>query len=169
MHKMVELTQEYLLSVLEYHEDTGHFTWKKKTASSVKIGEIAGGINSNGYWRISLLNRKWMAHRLAFLYVNGEFPNHEIDHLNHRPDDNRWCNLREVTHQENSKNQKLRTTNKSGFTGVLFDKNRWRAEITVSGKNKFLGYYNTIYGAITARKIAEVEHNYHTNHGEVSC
>ena len=162
---MVELTQEYLKSVLEYDETTGHFIWIKRTAPCVKVGEVAGGLNVHGYWRISLFNKRWLAHRLAFLYMTGSFPKDEVDHLNHRSDDNRWCNLREVSHQENGKNQKLRRTNKSGFTGVLHDGHRWRAEITVDGKGKFLGYYDTIYGAIVARKAAEKGLGYHKNHG----
>jgi hypothetical protein len=82
-------------------------------------------------------------------------------------DDNRLVNLRDVTHKENLRNQKLSSSNKSGMTGVSWNKalNKWRALITVDYKMKHLGVFINIEDATQARKKAEKKYGYHANHG----
>ena len=70
------LTYQRLRELLDYEPQTGKFFWKVRTARCVKIGSLAGAIERNGYRRIDLLNKHYLAHRLAWLYVNeifGEF------------------------------------------------------------------------------------------------
>ena len=93
-------------------------------------------------------------------YIMNPPENMVVDHINRNPLDNRICNLRICTQHENSMNQSIRCTNKSGATGVLWDKNRnkWRAYIIVNGKQIYLGRFNTKEEAIEARLQAEIEY-----------
>ena len=81
----------------------------------------------------------------------------EIDHININHLDNRRSNLRYVTHAENMYNLPLAKNNRSGARGVNFDrrKNKWRAQIQKDGRNRFIGYFNSIGEAKKARKGAE--------------
>lgn len=100
------LTQARVREVFSYNKDTGVFTWKTSTTRSVKIGDVAGCINTgDGYRQIAVDGKTYKAHRLVWLYIFGKFPDKYIDHISGISDDNRLCNLRDVTHQENQKNQ----------------------------------------------------------------
>ena len=127
------ITQSNLKKILHYNPDDGFFTWKINI-NKVKVGDLAGYTNKRNYIRIRAEGRRYMAHRLAWLYMKGEWPRNEIDHIDHVRSNNKWNNLREATHQENSKNQKLHKTNTSGFTGVCWDKGRseWIAQIMLN-------------------------------------
>lgn len=99
----------------------------------------------------------------------GRFPANETDHINHVKDDNRWINLREATRVINLKNQAMYCNNTSGTTGVNWDKQhyKWVARIyTNEGRRIFLGRFQDIAAAITARKAAEIKYEYHQNHGK---
>jgi hypothetical protein len=152
---------------LDYNPETGVFTWKMKTSNCIIIGNEAGGVGKKGYHRIRVFGVHWLSHRLAFLIMEGRVPD-TIDHINGIPSDNRWCNLRAVTQQENCKNQKRRNTNKSGAQGVCRcsrDNELWRANIMVDGKQIYLGRFTNFEDAVKARKQAEVQHGFHPNHG----
>jgi len=139
----VELSQEYLKSILSYDAETGVFIWLIDR-KPFKAGRIAGWKTDNGYIRISVLNKHYLAHRLAWLYVYGNFPNGEIDHKNMARDDNRIINLRDVNHSINMHNKKKHPNNTSGFTGVCWSKKRrlYRARIGINGKIITLGFFN---------------------------
>jgi len=182
---MPELTQDRLKELLQYNPDTGVFTWKRRDVkwftdghframtnckkwNTKNAGEKAGFCCSTwGYILISVLKKKYRAHHLVFLYQNGNLPKGQVDHINHDRSDNRWVNLREVTHRENSLNQTCRATNKSGFTGVSFNKKRekWYSSIMVSGKTINLGQFTSKDDAILARQNANKEYGFHNNHG----
>ena len=151
--------------LLKYNPKTGEFIWLKSKGSN-KAGDIAGGL-INGYVKIKVNNRNHYAHRLAWFYVYGAWPENQIDHINHDRSDNRIDNLREVTGKENSKNQKMHITNSSGVTGVYWrkDRSKWRAAIHVNNIFIGLGSYIDKFEAICARKSAEVLYGYHPNHG----
>lgn len=80
-----------------------------------------------------------------------------VDHINHNTFDNRKCNLRLVTHNLNMRNKKISSNNKSGYTGVAWDKEcgKWLAYIGVNNKQIKLGRFVNIDDAIQARKEAE--------------
>lgn len=139
------LTQEELKSNLHYDSETGIFTRKISRHPKYKIGGIAGCLHNCGYLRISINKKSYLAHRLAWLYMTGEFPLSGIDHINNDPLDNRFYNLREANKSENGQNRSKNKNNKSGFKGVCFDNNRgkWVAQIMANGKRKFLGYFET--------------------------
>ena len=152
-----ELTVEYLRSILHYDPATGIFTWKVRTARNVKAGDIAGSLDGGGYLLISVRSRLHKAHRLAWLYVYGEWPTDQIDHINRIGTDNRISNLREATNKQNNQNRSKSSHNTSGHTGVYLVKqnSKWRAQIMHNYKQIHLGYFTDIEGALSARKAAE--------------
>lgn len=177
------LTQEYLKECLHYDPETGVFVWKQRPESHFKTrqgwlihlaryeGQPAGHLNSSRkslkYWEIRLDKNLYLAHRLAWLYVNGEMPLEQIDHIDGDGLNNSIKNLRVVSNQENNKNQSLRSTNKSGKVGVRWDNRlrKWSAYITVDGVFKSLGFYKDKNSAVSARVAAEILHGFHPNHG----
>ena len=165
------LSQKRLKELLSYDPETGRFTRKISSSNSVKAGDIAGGDSSTtGYWRISVDNIRYAEHRLAWFYMTGLWPKHQIDHIDHIRANNKWANLREVTHAENQKNRVLTSKNKSGCVGVSWIKARskWYASISVNRKTLPLGTYENKDDAIKARKKADIEFGYHANHGAIA-
>lgn len=154
---MINLTQKRLKEVLYYNSETGIFKWIK-SRSGVKIG-IAGCINQ-GYIKITIDGVKYTAHRLAFLYMEGYWPENDIDHKNQIKADNSWSNLREVSQSCNSRNCKLSKKNKSGVTGVNKKNNKWIAYIGVNSKLTYLGIFVNFIDAVRARYKAEIKYNY---------
>lgn len=177
------LTQQHLKEILHYDPETGIFTWLNRrrelfdTDKVFKIWntnyarKIAGSINSvSGYRLINISGIRHRAHRLAFLYVTGGFPENHVDHENHDRDDNRWINLKDVTQQENNKNSLRPKDNTSGFSGVHWFKagNKWQTYINLNRKRVHLGYFADLDEAIMARKEAEIKYGYHPNHGKAN-
>lgn len=140
------LTQEYLKSILSYSTETGQLLWRVTKGRRGKKGSIAGGISkSHGYGVIRLDGTLHLSHRIIWLYVYGVPPVENIDHINGCRTDNRILNLRECSQVENARNQKLRSTNTSGYKGVSWDSkaNQWAAKGMLEGKQNHLGYFNT--------------------------
>jgi len=164
------IPQEELKRLLRYDPETGIFTRLVSPARNVKVGDVAGGI-CHGYIRIKINSRGYAAHRLAWLYVYGECPAGEIDHINHDRSDNRIVNLRCVSLQDNQKNQRMAKKNTSGFNGVCWHKvtRKWMAQISVNDEKIYLGVFNSIDDAIMARKAADIKYDFHPNHGAKPC
>ena len=161
------LTQKRLKELLAYTPETGVFTWAKPRGGKV-AGAVAGTIHyKQGYIRIKIDGGMYSAHRLAWLYVYGEMPEHEIDHINHDRQDNRIENLRSVTRHQNARNRALRADNTSGVVGVnWFKRNKkWGARIFKNGKFVFLGLFDRFEDAAEARKNASLKYGFHPNHG----
>ena len=139
------LTAEQLKNVLDYAPDTGVFTWAIRPSKAVKSGFTAGCLEKRiGYITIGIAKRVYKAHRLAWLHVYGQWPKGLIDHINGNKSDNRIDNLRDVFADGNSQNvRKPNKRNKSGFMGVIWYQNKWRASMSVNGKSKWLGDYAT--------------------------
>lgn len=161
------LTYERAKERLSYDPETGVFTWAMDHGQRAKKGAIAGpGISGRrDYRRIFVDSIQYYSHRLAFLLMTGEFPRGEVDHINGDVLDNRWENLREVSHQENGKNQRLKRNNSSGVSGVRLRGSQYEAHIKSGGERIPLGSYNTIFDAAAARKSAENQYRFHDNHG----
>jgi len=142
---MIELTQERLKELLHYDHDTGVFAWRAlpPNAHCVKIGDVAGSY-SNGYLKIKICGVSYWGHRLAWLYMTGEWPLFEIDHRNGIHADNRRKNLREGTKSFNQQNQRnAHRNNKIGLLGVSKNENGFRARIQLDGKRRCLGSFPT--------------------------
>lgn len=165
------LSQSYLKSIFEYDPETGVLTWKfrpdvPKEWNTRFADKEAGYINNSGYRLVRIDGAMYLAHRIIWCLVTGEFPE-QIDHIYHDRQNNRWSNLRDVTAQENNKNRTMQSNNDSGFTGVCWDKHarKWKAYIRVDGKQNNLGMFSTKVLAILARKQANIDYDFHTNHG----
>ena len=155
---MTELTQEQLQQLLSYDPETGIFTNLTQRGRSVKIGAVAGSKYSEGYICIAIDYKRYLAHRLAWLYVHDNFPVNQIDHINEVKDDNRIVNLRLATDLENKHNQSSpRTNNTSGYLGVGWYKpyGKWQALIQVNGRRKHLGCFDTAEEASEAYLTAK--------------
>ncbi len=164
-----DLTQELLYEVLNYNPHTGYFTWKtKKYSKTVKRGAIAGTLDKAGYRVIALFGKRYFAHHLVWFYVHGVYPEKQIDHVNHSRDDNSLSNLREVTHEENSRNRGISVANSSGAQGVFFDRRRlkWKAEITLNRKKVYQAFFEDFDEACAARETKLIELGFHENHGK---
>ena len=162
------INQSKLKEHLHYEPTTGTFTWIKKLTSRTKVGSIAGYKHYKGYLQITFKDEKYYLHRLAWLYMTGDMPIKQIDHINRIKTDNRYFNLREVSSQENHRNLPKRKDNTSGTTGVSWEKitSKWRASIHISGKKIYLGCYAELKDAIEARKEANIKYKFHVNHGK---
>jgi hypothetical protein len=136
------VTAERVRELLEYCEETGRFTWRIANSRAIKAGAIAGSL-SCGYRNISIDGVLYRAHRLAWLYVRGEWPNAEIDHINLNKDDNRLSNLRIASRSQNMANSRVRVKCKSGFKGVSKYRGRWVASIGRNGRKTHIGVFDT--------------------------
>lgn len=151
-----------------YIRDAGNFVWLKPTSNRVKRGDIVGCKSKNSGYVVTMLNNKpYRLHRLVWLFIHGEEPSDDIDHINGNRSDNRIENLRCAGLTENNRNLSRSTRNKSGFIGVCFCKKRklWRATIGVNSKSVHIGYFETLKDACYARKQVELDLGYHVNHG----
>ena len=158
-----ELTQDRLKECLRYDPDTGYFFWIKRNSNRIKIGDRAGTKqNCDGYAEIQIDGVLRKAHRLAWLYVYGEFPQGQIDHINGDRFDNRIVNLRDATPQENTHNQNLpHKHNKSGFLGVVVKPNgTFYASIRLNKKSIHLGSFPT--AELAHEAYLEAKANLHT-------
>lgn len=140
----MEMQEKLLREALDYDPTTGMFRWRSTVGRRVKVGTMAGTVGSNGYVRL-LVNRKgYYAHRVAWLFAHGQWPRNTIDHINGNKADNRLCNLRDVPHAENLRNQhKARSNNSTGLLGVSQRPSgkTWQARIGVDGRQFSLGFF----------------------------
>lgn len=164
------LTHELLTSYLKYNETKGEFTWIKRPNKNIHLHTRAGTKNSAGYRVISLFGKRYPEHRLAWFYVHGEMPKHEIDHINQIRDDNRISNLRQVTLSENQRN-KTRKDSRVDEIGIWWCRRRKRyiAEISLNGKKVYQKSFTDIDEAISARKAKALELGFHENHGKTQA
>jgi len=158
---------KYLIrELLDYDPQSGVFT-HRKSGGRCKAGGRAGYTNAIGYVCIRFSDKLYSAHRLAFLWMDGEWPAGPVDHIDGNRSNNAWANLRVVDHQGNNRNKRRQHTNTSGRTGIYWDKDnsKWRAYIYVSNKRQLLGRFSRFEDACRARLDAEALHGFHPNHG----
>lgn len=163
---MPKLTHKKLVDVLDYSKETGVFKWKKRTSNRVCVGDIAGASHSkDGYIQIYISGEKFYAHRLAWFYVNREWPVGSIDHMNVNRRDNRISNLRILSKQENAQNVfKATTRSKTGLLGVgVSTSGNYVAQIRYGGKLHYLGVYKTPEDAHKVYMEHKLKHHYGYN------
>jgi hypothetical protein len=157
---MSTLTQKRLKELLDYDPNTGVFTWRVSTTNRVRVGGVAGTVHPQGYRQIRVDGRIHKAHRLAWLWMTGDWPLDQIDHINGVRADNRLANLRPATQSQNSANMRKHATSKSGYKGVSWsaDRAKWQAAIKVNGLKHFLGRFTDPAAAHAAYVAAAEKH-----------
>lgn len=148
------LTLETLKKLVSYDPDTGIFTWLPGTR---RAGKVAGCPDDRGYVAISIAGRKYWAHRVAWLYVYGEWPSDLIDHRDRNRSNNRIKNLRMASKSKNGANRPPPSTNTSGFKGVCKHGNGWMVRLIHQGTSKHIGWFKDKNVAIAASQAAYSE------------
>jgi len=163
----MELTQNYLKSIFKYEPTNGIFICRKKLFRGfAKVGDNIR--TSNGrYLYTTIHGVKYAVHRLVFLYMSGNMPMLDVDHIDGDTFNNSFSNLRLCSKQENQRNRCLDKRNNSCFNGVTKFKltGKWRVRIGLDGKSKHLGLFKTHLAACYSRHAANVKYKFHENHG----
>ena len=164
-----------LNELLKYDPCTGKLLWRERQINTPRdkafntqhAGKVVYGEPHKGYERVSVLGKRYKAHRVAWALHYGEWPKDEIDHINGVRNDNRIENLRVVSHKENCRNVRRLDSNMSGVAGVQWEKHnrKWAAYIGVNNKKITLGRFDLFADAVVVRKAAEVKYGFHPNHG----
>lgn len=159
------LSAEYVRTVLKYDWETGKFTWRSLThkKSNRLVGQEAGSTHNKGYRMIIIHKRRYYAHRLAWLYMTGNWPEYAVDHADRCTSNNAWCNLREATIAQNGQNIRTPKNNTSGHIGVRRRPNgRYQVRLNLAGKTYVGGSFADLESAVAARDKLKVEaHTFH--------
>jgi hypothetical protein len=137
------LTQERLREVLDYDAETGVLVRRQYVWGGHAAGKAIGSSTKKGYLRTKFDQRSYFVHKLVWLYVYGEWPSGELDHINRNKADNRITNLRLATRSQNQSNIGLTKGNSTGVKGVTWNKRaqKFQASVKASGKNHYLGLF----------------------------
>lgn len=150
------MTASELRELLRYDPETGEFVWLQDRGRNPRSGRRAGAVTSENRIIIRVNYRIYFAHRLAWLYMTGEWPERLVDHIDGNPSNNRWRNLRAATPAQNAMNSRRKPNKVSGIVGVHFFKQygMWRSCISANGQTRFLGYFREIEDARAAYEAA---------------
>lgn len=163
--KREDISVEEVRRLLHYDPLTGIFTRRVTTGGryGARAGSVAGTLKADsGYILVSLHSVQYRAHRLAWLYMTGEWPAGEVDHWNAVRDDNRWTNLRDLSTQHNAQNKRRAQRNsKTGLLGASWNAKdrRFASRIMVDGRYLSLGYHATAEAAHEAYVNAKRQHH----------
>lgn len=147
--------------LLRYDPVSGVFTNAVTRHRRAKAGDIAGSIHkAGGYIEISIDGKRYLAHRLAWLYMMGRWPENHIDHRDGDRKNNAWANLRDASRRINQQNFRHATVaNRSGLLGAFRHGTRFKSSIRVNGLPKHLGYFATAIEAHHAYLRAKREYH----------
>lgn len=168
-----------LRRALEYREDTGELFWRERPRedfasnnawavwNSKHAGTKAGWRDSNGYVLVRILGKCRKASRVIWMMETGRVPDC-VDHIDGDTGNNRFSNLRDVSHSMNMRNRRRSGQNASGCTGVYRMSGRsWAVQIDADGKRHYLGAYRDFDQAVLVRKAAEARLGFHENHDRI--
>lgn len=148
------MTLAELKALLYYDPETGIFTWVSDPGRKSFVGKEAGS-KDRGYVRIIIRRKHYYAHRLAWFYVTGAWPEQEIDHKIGKS--NAWGNLREASSSMNKENARAaRASNRgTGLLGAYPFCGRFKSCITVKKKQIHLGMFDSAEAAHEAYVAAK--------------
>lgn len=150
------LTQALLKAVMTYDPSTGIFRWAVDR-HRVRAGDAAGSKCANGYLYICIDQRQYLAHRLAFLYVDEAFPPEDVDHRDGDRENNRYANLRQCSRGENMQNVTNHDLHGVTFRADSTRRRRWSAAINAGKKHYYLGCFHTAEEARAAYLAAKAK------------
>ncbi|AYN94411.1 HNH endonuclease [Pseudomonas sp. LTJR-52] len=163
------ITQEQLKAKFHYSPLAGVFEkrvgTKRKGYKWVLVGTTK---TDTGYASMQIMGKRYLVHRLAWLYVYGKFPDMALDHIDGDRLNNAISNLREVTAAQNVHNSQKPSHNKSGVKGVSYCEasKTWTAQVAIERRPVFMKRYKTKEEAIQAVRAArELAHGEYANHG----
>ena len=140
---MTDLTADEVRSMYDYDPLSGLLT-RRFGSGGRKAGSVVGNVGADGRVQMYVNGRNYKAHRVIWLYVTGEWPRHDVDHIDGNPSNNRWNNLRDVPHHVNLQNRRTHTKhNQLRVIGVTPNKGRFGAQIKLNGKRIWLGTFDT--------------------------
>lgn len=153
------LSAETVRKFLSYNPETGMFTRRTNTYGA-KAGDVAGHVTKRGYIEIDVGGCRCLGHRLAWLYVYGEWPKSQIDHKDRNTSNNAIKNLRPATPSQNAFNTKKRAGTGTPLKGAHWCKrtNCWRPSIKVDGRTIYLGRFETAQEAHAAYLGAAIKY-----------
>lgn len=155
------LTADRLREVLSYSPSSGEFHWRIMSSCRKPVGSLAGDKKKDsGYVLIGVDCFRYRAHRLAWLYMTGEWPPRQVDHEDTNRSNNRWANLRLATNQQNQANSGTSKNSASGVKGVFWSKQRekWQTKINVNGRQIHGGFHDCLEDAAAAYLKLAREH-----------
>jgi hypothetical protein len=152
------ITKKFLHEIFDYKN--GCLYWKVKFSRKINIGQKAGCDMGNNYFKIVINKKKYLSHRLIYLYHYGYMPE-VVDHINKNSTDNRIENLREATFQQNQYNRKLNKNSSTGIKNVYWNKktNKWSVRFTIEKKLKHFGCFDNFESAKLISQ--EIRNKYH--------
>jgi hypothetical protein len=146
---MNEITQERLKEVMRYEPETGHWFWVKPPKyNNNLVGKKTGTKDVDGRIRVRVDKKTYRSYRLAWLYMTGEWPKNDIDHIDGNPGNDKWANLRDISRGENVRNQKSK-----GYRWNS-ERQKWECRYMLNYKTIFVGRFETEQEAKTAYEKA---------------
>lgn len=145
------ITAQRLRELLHYNPETGVFTNRVNRGNRGKAGEVTGTKRPGGYVMVGVEGRVYYAHRLAWMYMGGGWPEQDIDHIDGDPSNNRFTNLRDVSTTVNCQNmRRAKTNSRTGVLGVSRHRKKYIVWICINKKRVYLGLYATEEAAAIA-------------------
>lgn len=146
------MTHDELKSLLRYDPETGKFYWIKSRVACRSGDQCGSYSKALGYNLVGFKYKSYRANRLAFFYMTGRWPAGHVDHINGDSSDDRWCNLRECTPQQNAYNSRPR----GAVKGISWDtaREKWLAQARIGGVKKNLGRFDCFGKAVQRHRIA---------------
>lgn len=172
--------QAELLQLFQYEPNSGLLLWREREVSGPKVkawntryaGKAAGAVwktkrADHSYLQVSISKSFYPAHRVIWKMVTGLDPV-EVDHINGNAQDNRWSNLRDISHAENMRNLKKKKNNTSGATGVRLDSRtgKYVAQVQHNNKQIRLGGFSSFDNAVEAVAAKHAELGFSATHGQ---
>jgi hypothetical protein len=153
--KLSGVTAEQVRELFDYDPEEGRLRWKV-ARQKINKGDVAGyKSKSDGYWYVGFDYHEFLAHRIIWLWVTGEWPKCQIDHWDRNRSNNKWVNLREATNSQNGRNSSAHRNSSTGVRGIDIRRGKYRVRIHFDGEEIVIGRYMSLKVAKIARKRAE--------------